>query len=57
MQYSDFDQIKEIGAGGYGSVYTAKYEKYSEVKNMQQTVALKHFKRFLIKRRNYLFPK
>ena len=23
MQYSDFDELKEIGAGGYGIVYTA----------------------------------
>ena len=30
MQYSDFYELKEIGFGGYGTVYTAKYEKYSE---------------------------
>ena len=29
MQYSDFYEVKEIGAGGYGTVYTAKYKKYS----------------------------
>ena len=46
MQYNDFDELKEIGAGGYGTVYTAKYKKYSEVKNMQQTVVLKQFKSF-----------
>ena len=42
MQYSDFDEITEIGAGGYGTVYTAKYRKYSEeVENMDETVVLK----------------
>jgi len=46
MQYADFDEIKEIGFGGYGTVYTAKYRKYSEVKGMQETVVLKRFKRF-----------
>ena len=40
MQYSDFDEITEIGAGGYGTVYTAKY------KYMQETVVLKRFKNF-----------
>ena len=46
MQYSDFDQIKEIGFGGYGTVYTAKYRNYSAEKNMKETVVLKRFKRF-----------
>ena len=46
MQYDDFDRITEIGAGGYGTVYTAKYKKYSEVKNMKETVVLKRFKNF-----------
>ena len=46
MQYSDFYELKEIGAGGYGTVYTAKYRNYSEVKKMQQTVVLKRFKSF-----------
>ena len=46
MQYSDFYELKEIGAGGYGTVYTAKYKKYSEVRRMQQTVVLKRFKSF-----------
>ena len=54
MQYSDFYEIKEIGSGGYGTVYTAKYKKYSEVKDMQETVVLKRFK-VLMKCRNYLF--
>ena len=46
MKYADFDEIKEIGSGGYGTVYTAKYRNYSEVKYMQQTVVLKRFKSF-----------
>ena len=46
MQYSDFYELKEIGAGGYGTVYTAKYRKYSEVKNMDETVIFKRFKSF-----------
>ena len=46
MQYSDFYELKEIGSGGYGTVYTAKYRKYSEVRRMQQTVVLKRFKSF-----------
>ena len=46
MQYSDFYELKEIGFGGYGTVYTAKYKKYSEVWNMKETVVLKQFKSF-----------
>src|SRR6185295_16368852 len=46
MLYSDFDKITEIGAGGYGTVYTANYKKYSEVDNMKKTVVLKRFKSF-----------
>ena len=46
MQYSDFDELKQIGSGGYGTVYTAKYKKYSEVKYMEETVVLKQFKSF-----------
>ena len=46
MQYNDFYELKEIGSGGYGTVYTAKYRKYSEVRRMQQTVVLKRFKSF-----------
>ena len=46
MQYGEFDEIKKIGSGGYGTVYTAKYKKYSEVRRMQQTVVLKRFKSF-----------
>ena len=48
MQYSDFDELKEIGSGGYGTIYTAKYKKYLEVevRDMQQTVVFKRFKTF-----------
>ena len=46
MQYSDFNEIEKIGSGGYGTVYTAKYKKYSEVWNMQETIVLKRFKSF-----------
>ena len=46
MQYSDFYELKEIGSGGYGTVYTAKYRNYSEVEDMRHTVVLKWFKGF-----------
>jgi len=46
FQYSDFYELKQIGSGGYGTVYTARYRNYSEVNNMQQTVVLKRFKSF-----------
>ena len=46
MQYSDFNDIKQIGSGGYGIVYTASYRKYLEVNNMAETVVLKQFKSF-----------
>jgi hypothetical protein len=46
MQYSDFYELKEIGAGGYGTVYTANYRKYLETVNMKETVVLKQFKNF-----------
>ena len=45
MQYSDFYETRQIGVGGYGTVYTAKYRNYSE-ENMQQTVVLKRLKSF-----------
>ena len=44
MQYSDFYELKEIGVGGYGTVYTAKYKKYLEVRYMnEETVVLKRY--------------
>ena len=46
MQYSDFGELKEIGAGGYGTVYTATYRNYSEIMFMEETVVLKRFKNF-----------
>ena len=46
LQYSDFYEIEEIGSGGYGTAYTAKYEKYSEVWFMKETIVLKRFKNF-----------
>ena len=52
MQYSDFYELKEIGAGGYGTVYTAKYRRYllldfiEEEDDMLETVVLKRFKSF-----------
>ena len=46
MQYSDFDEIKEIGSGGYGTVYTARYKKYSEEDDIPETGVLKRFKSF-----------
>ena len=48
MRYSDFSELKEIGSGGYGTVYTAKYRNYSEVgrMDMEETVVLKRIKSF-----------
>ena len=49
MQYSDFYELKEIGSGGYGTVYAAKYKKYkeySEPPSMNETVVLKRFNNF-----------
>src|SRR6185295_2685921 len=47
IQYDDFYEVKEIGAGGYGTVYTAKYKKYSEVYNMEEeTIVLKRVRSF-----------
>ena len=45
MQYADFDEIKEIGSGGYGTVYAAKYKKHSE-EGIPEVVVLKRFKCF-----------
>jgi len=38
MQYDDFYKLKEIGSGGYRTVYTAKYK--------EDIVVLKRFKNF-----------
>ena len=46
MQYSDFDEIKEIGSGGYGTVYTAKYKGEETRISIPQTVVLKRFKNY-----------
>ena len=46
MQYADFYGLKEIGSGGYGTAYTAKYKNYSKVQHMVETVVLKRFKSF-----------
>ena len=43
MQYDDFYEIKEIGSGGYGTVYTAKYKKPLKY-YMSEKVVLKKFK-------------
>jgi len=45
MQYSDFHEFKEIGSGGYRTVYTAKYKKYLEG-HIPETVVIKRFKNF-----------
>ena len=55
MQYSDFGEMKQIGAGGYGTVYTAKYKGTAkhriflhseEEEDIPETVVLKQFKNF-----------
>ena len=45
MQYGDFYELIEIGSGGYGTVYTAKYKGELEWP-MKETVVLKRFKSF-----------
>ena len=45
MQYSDFYELKEIGSGGYGTIYTARCKEYSE-EDIPETVVLKRFKSF-----------
>ena len=40
MRYDDFYRLEEIGSGGYGSVYTAKYKKYSEERKLLYSNAL-----------------
>ena len=44
MQYTNFVEIKQIGVGGYGTVYTAKRKR--EERRIPQTVVLKRFKSF-----------
>src|SRR6185312_15477906 len=44
MQYSDFYELNEIGSGGYGTVYTARYK--GDVHVYEETVVLKRFKSF-----------
>jgi len=46
MMYGDFYELKEIGSGGYGTVYTAKYKQFEESFRMAETVVLKRFKNF-----------
>ena len=46
VQYSDFDKVKEIGSGGHGTVYTAKYKKYLVDERIYEDVVLKSFKNF-----------
>ena len=43
MQYGDFYELKEIGAGGYGTDYTARYKGEEDI---PRTVVLKRFKSF-----------
>ena len=43
MQYSDFYELKEIGSGGYGTIYTAEYGGEEDI---PETVVLKRFKSF-----------
>jgi len=45
MQYSDFYELNEIGSGGYGKVYTARY-KGDGYKCKEKTVVLKWLKSF-----------
>ena len=44
MQYSDFYELNEIGSGGYGTVYTARYK--GDVYVYEETVVLKRLKSF-----------
>ena len=46
MEYDDFCEQKEIGSGGYATVYTAKYKHYSVGTRVRETVVLKRFKNF-----------
>ena len=45
MEYCDFSEIKQIGTGGYGTVYTARYDGMSKKHiNVLKAVVLKCFK-------------
>ena len=46
MQYDDFYEIEEIGSGGYGTVYTAKYKYKKSLYGSPERVVLKKFKNF-----------
>ena len=46
MQYDDFYEIKEIGSGGYGTVYTAKHKIREGRIQYAERVVLKKFKNF-----------
>ena len=47
MQYIDFYEIRHIGSGGYGTVYTARYKGELEWPiTMRETVVLKRLKSF-----------
>ena len=46
MQYDDFYEIKEIGSGGYGTVYTAKYKHKEHLRRSPELVVLKKFNNF-----------
>ena len=45
MQYDDFYELKEIGFGGYGTVYTARHVEYSKI-YPGEDVVLKRIKNF-----------
>ena len=46
MEYGDFYEIKEIGCGGYGTVYTGKYKLREQLIYKPKIVILKRFKHF-----------
>ena len=46
MLYDDFYELEEIGSGGYGTVYTAKYKLCERLDDKPKTVVLKRFNNF-----------
>src|SRR5436305_1844104 len=47
IPYGDLYELEEIGVGGYGTIYTAKYNgKLKKHISMSETVVLKRFKSF-----------